>query len=118
MPRFVILEHDFPTLHWDLLVERDGVLVSWRLASPPRLDEAFTAQAAAPHRMFYLDHQGPVSGGRGFVTRWDGGDCLWLENEPDRVRIRLKGSQIVGELLLSGSGDTWLGVVRAVAEGL
>ena len=26
MPRYVVLEHDFPTLHWDLMLEFGSVL--------------------------------------------------------------------------------------------
>ena len=48
MPRFVILEHDHPVLHWDLLVERNGVLCGWRLRSPPRRGETFAAEESAP----------------------------------------------------------------------
>ena len=28
MPRFVILEHDYPQRHWDLMLEGDGVLAT------------------------------------------------------------------------------------------
>lgn len=117
MPRFVILEHDFPTLHMDLLVERDGMLVSWRLPSAPRLGEAFTATESAPHRMLYLDYQGPVSGERGCVTRWDGGECVWLEYAPDRVRIRLIGEKIAGELTVTRSGEIWRGMIDTPPNG-
>ncbi|HLQ45321.1 MAG TPA: hypothetical protein VK137_11370, partial [Planctomycetaceae bacterium] len=35
MPRFAILIHDHPFLHWDLLVEQAGVLQAWRLLESP-----------------------------------------------------------------------------------
>lgn len=71
--RFAILEHDHPTLHWDFMLEADGVLLTWRLAAPPSLGDT-PAEAIANHRLAYLTYEGPVSGNRGHVKRWDAGD--------------------------------------------
>jgi hypothetical protein len=74
MPRFVILEHDHPELHWDLMLESGGMLRTWRLARPPQTPgEPIDALALPNHRLYYLDFEGPVSGGRGNVQRWDTG---------------------------------------------
>src|SRR5437868_1093145 len=35
MPRFVVLEHDWPSLHWDFLLEAGEVLLAWRLLEEP-----------------------------------------------------------------------------------
>ena len=35
MPRFVILAHDWPTPHFDLLLEAGAVLKAWRLLAEP-----------------------------------------------------------------------------------
>ena len=73
MPRFVILEHDHPFLHWDLMLEAGSVLRTWRLRPPPRRGEAIVATAVFEHRLLYLDYEGPISGGRGRVLRWEHG---------------------------------------------
>ncbi len=73
MPRFVILEHDHPALHWDLMLEAGDVLRTWRLAAPPMNSHAIEATALGDHRHMYLDYEGPVSGNRGSVRRWDAG---------------------------------------------
>lgn len=73
MPRFAILEHDHPELHWDLLLEDGAVLRAWRLAEPPRVGVRIAATALAAHRLVYLDYEGPISGGRGAVKRWEAG---------------------------------------------
>jgi hypothetical protein len=75
MPRFVILEHDHPELHWDLMLESGDVLRTWRLLRPPDTPgETIDAIAIGDHRKAYLDYEGPVSGGRGNVKRWDAGE--------------------------------------------
>src|SRR5690242_19502936 len=63
MPRFVIVEHDHPTLHWDLMLEVGLVLRAWRLEALPRDGERISATAINDHRLLYLDYEGPISGG-------------------------------------------------------
>src|SRR5262249_39383059 len=87
MPRFVVLEHDYPQLHWDLMLESGNVLRTWRLAAPPGKGAAIRAWYLAEHRKMYLDYEGPVSGNRGRVSRWDSGVYSWSENREDRVSV-------------------------------
>src|ERR1700755_874015 len=81
MPRFAILEHDHPLLHWDFLLETGDVLRTWRLQAPPPPGCRLSAEPLAPHRKLYLDYEGPVSGNRGQVKRFDGGTFTWLADE-------------------------------------
>lgn len=107
MPRFVVLEHDHPHLHWDLMLERGGALWTWRL---PRLPEAGTpldADRLADHRLAYLDYEGPVSGGRGRVVRRERGELTWLACEEGRVEARLEGERLRGVVRLTRCGDSW-----------
>ena len=67
--RFVVLEHDFPERHWDLLVEFGDVLHAWRLNERPAVGRRIAATKMADHRLMYLDFEGRVSGGRGSVSR-------------------------------------------------
>src|SRR4051794_4884883 len=55
MPRFVILEHDWPSPHWDFLLEFGPVLRAWRLSADPAPGRAVPAEPNADHRPFYLD---------------------------------------------------------------
>jgi hypothetical protein len=108
MARFVILEHDHPFLHWDLMLESGDVLRTWRLAAPPGGREAIAATALGDHRLFYLDYEGPLSGSRGRVTRWDAGNFFWQTNEPDRLAVHLHGRRVQGAaLLIRITGDQW-----------
>ena len=72
--RFVILEHDHPFLHWDLLMEAGEQLASWRLLQPLRSGVWIPSESIAPHRRFYLDYEGPVSHNRGSVRRTGHGE--------------------------------------------
>ncbi len=74
MPRYAILAHDWPTPHFDLLLEADGVLKSWRLLAEPTPGVTVPATPNADHRVVYLDYEGPVSGGRGTVARYASGE--------------------------------------------
>ena len=100
MPRFVILEHDYPSLHWDLMLEAGSVLRTWRLAMPPSVGASVPAEASGDHRLLYLDYQGPVSGGRGSVSRWDAGTYEGLSESEGEIEFRLEGRRIGGKCRL------------------
>lgn len=100
VPRYAILEHDWPARHWDLFLEADGVLRAWRLLAEPLPGAAVPAEPAADHRLFYLDYEGPVSGNRGVVTRWDAGEFDWIE-DGGRVVVELRGERLVGRFTLT-----------------
>lgn len=86
--RVVLLRHDLPdgSSHFDWLLEpREGLpLIAFRVAH--RLDlvtpAEFSAQRIPDHRREYLDYQGPVSGGRGTVSRVAQGLCRVLLDAP------------------------------------
>src|SRR5439155_10047613 len=100
MPRFAIVEHDWPERHWDLFLEAGGVLRAWRLAEPPAAGRVVAATATPNHRLRYLDYEGPVSGNRGHVVPWDGGECEWLRDETGTVAVFLRGTRVAGTAVL------------------
>jgi len=104
MPRFVILEHDWPTLHWDFLLEAGASLRSWRLRSVPVVGTVIVADAMPDHRSIYLDYEGPVSGGRGSVKRWDGGTFEWIHDRENHLEIQLHGHILNGRASLFHDG--------------
>lgn len=110
MPRFVILRHDHPHLHWDFMLETGPVLRTWRLEHEPIPDRGpISAMALGVHRLIYLEYEGPVSGGRGTVTRWDAGDYLEEDaRDEHEVRVRLLGKIARGHVLLERkTADEW-----------
>ena len=115
MSRFVILHHQFPeshsrSNHWDLMLEMRGRLLTWSLESLPQINQVLMVDQLADHRIAYLDYEGPVSGDRGWVERWDTGQLTWLADvdepresakpSPTRYFAHLVGQQIQGQLEL------------------
>ena len=110
MPRFVILRHELPSgharsLHWDLLLESGTVLRAWALASEPLTSSETMAEQLPDHRLMYLDYEGPISGDRGTVTRWDAGDYQLQVEGPDQVVVQLCGGRLRGMLSLARSTE-------------
>jgi len=96
LPQFVLLEHRWNGVHWDLMLEDGEALRTWAIDAPVVPGAELPARLLAAHRRAYLDYEGPVSGGRGAVRRIDRGvyvPRVWRE---DRVRVELAGTQLVG----------------------
>ncbi|OWK43888.1 DNA polymerase ligase N-terminal domain-containing protein [Fimbriiglobus ruber] len=108
MPRFALLEHDWPARHWDLLLEDGDVLRAWRLLAEPDPGKTVPAEANADHRLLYLDYEGPVSGNRGSVTCWDGGTYSGTLDTGDGWEVRLSGSRFRGIARLTHAGGGWV----------
>jgi hypothetical protein len=103
MPRFVILEHDWPTRHWDFFLEAGSVLRAWRLLQEPAPGVLVPSEPNAEHRVLYLDYEGPLSGGRGRVHRWDAGGFAWVVDKPERIEVQLRGERIRGRVVIESS---------------
>jgi hypothetical protein len=109
MPRYVILEHDHPSLHWDFMLEAGDSLRTWRLAAVPQSGEAVSATAVFDHRPIYLDYEGPVSGNRGRVVRWDHGTFTWQNVGSERLALELNGVRLRGVIVLErANADQWI----------
>jgi hypothetical protein len=104
MRRFVVLTHDWPCWHWDFMLEEEEGLRTWRLDGPPHSAGGITALPLEPHRLAYLDYEGPVSGARGTVKRWDRGEYEVLEAAPLHLLIALRGARLQGTARLDNEG--------------
>lgn len=104
--RFVILHHDWPQPHFDLMLESDGVLKTWRLAAVPTVLPV-AAEAIGDHRLAYLDYEGPIRGGRGTVTRWDAGELTWLPASNNEYHFSLTGHHMRGSYYLKTINGVW-----------
>ncbi len=115
MPRFVLLRHDSPAgsqrpAHWDFMLEWGDALRTWSLAELPRPGKALSAEALPDHRLAYLAYEGPVSGGRGAVARWDAGTYEIECETPSALVLSLAGERLQARVTLTrseGEGGAW-----------
>lgn len=104
MSRFVLLHHDAPRgAHWDLMLEDGPILATWALPEMPRPGMELDAERLFDHRPLFLDYEGPLSAGRGSVTRVAGGEYDTLLRTGNRWVVRLNSTLLEGELELTNT---------------
>ena len=110
----MVQEHHARALHWDLRLERDGVLVSWAVPKgiPPDPNKNHLAVHTEDHPMEYLTFQGEIPQGEyggGTMRVWDTGTYethKWSERE---VMITFHGERVEGRYVLFRTrGDQWM----------
>jgi bifunctional non-homologous end joining protein LigD len=112
--RFVIHEHHARRLHWDLRLERDGVLVSWALPRgvPPDPGENRLAVHTEDHPLEYLEFEGDIPKGEygaGEIRIWDRGKYETQKFEPAKVVVVFHGERVTGRYALFRTrGDDWM----------
>ena len=113
---FVIQEHHASSLHWDLRLERDGVLKSWAVPKgvPEERGIRRLAIQTEDHPVEYAGFQGTIPEGEyggGVITTWDEGRYTtekWLEEE---IIMLLQGERVTGRYCmigLKGQRGNWL----------
>lgn len=106
MPRYVILEHDHPRRHWDLMLEAGEALCTWRLEAWPEDGVRIRAEPIGQHRKAYLDYEGTVSGGRGRVQRRDMG--TYTGEVMTALAVTVNGGCLKGSITIApDSTGTW-----------
>lgn len=107
----MILEHRREQgVHWDFMLEWGDVLRTWSLQQPPDSGGEIVATGLPDHRKQFLDYEGPVSEGRGNVTRWGFGTYRLLDESYRMVQAELVGQKLAGRATLSRQCDeaeTW-----------
>jgi DNA ligase D-like protein (predicted ligase)/DNA ligase D-like protein (predicted polymerase)/DNA ligase D-like protein (predicted 3'-phosphoesterase) len=111
---FVIQEHHARRLHYDLRLERDGVLVSW--AVPKNLPDTPAVNHLAVHTedhpLEYLTFHGDIPKGEygaGNMIVWDTGTYETEKFNDHEVIVTLHGKKIEGRYaLIQTDGKNWL----------
>jgi bifunctional non-homologous end joining protein LigD len=110
---FVIQKHDATRLHYDLRLERNGVLVSWAVPRglPLIPGEKRLAVHTEDHPVEYGGFEGWIPEGEygaGEVRIFDRGRYEAPEWKDDKVTFRLEGSRHRGEYHLVKTKTDWL----------
>jgi bifunctional non-homologous end joining protein LigD len=115
MPRFVIQEHYARSHHFDLRLERNGVLVSWALprGMPTDTKKNRLAMRVDDHGMPHLDlvDDRPVEGVPGAVAKsiWDRGTYEAEQFDDEMVIVAMRGERLDGRYAIFRTGGTnWL----------
>ena len=114
---FVIQEHHSHKLHFDLRLERDGVLKSWAVPKgiPEITGEKHLAVAVEDHPLEYRTFEGEIPKGEygaGTVSIWDSGTYDTKHWDEEKIEVTLNGKRLRGAYVLvkfkrAGKND-WL----------
>jgi hypothetical protein len=92
------------------MLEHGASLATWALPQAPDTAAEMTAPRLPDHRLAYLDYEGPVSGGRGTVSRWDQGTYRTEHQTDDQWIVTLQGQRLPGRVVLDrlpGEENSW-----------
>ena len=112
--RFVVQEHHARSLHWDLRLERDGVLVSWAIPKgiPQDPKRNHLAVHVEDHPLDYIDFAGEIPKGEygaGKVKIWDTGTYETHKWNRDEVMVTFHGKRLRGKyVLFQTKGKNWM----------
>ena len=112
---FVVQEHHTPRrtgerVHWDLRLERDGVLKSWAVPKGPPLEPGVNrlAMPTEDHPLEYAAFEGTIAAGEygaGEVRIWDAGRYETEKWDERHVIARFDGRRLRGRYVLFPLAD-------------
>lgn len=91
LPRYVVLEHQWNGVHYDLMLECQGKLRTWKLMEPLTSGEQKATELPL-HRLAYLEYEGPIAPSRGSVTRLAAGTYEGNAGLEDVIHLQLTGT--------------------------
>ena len=107
---FVVQEHHTPRgagerVHWDLRLERDGVLKSWAVPKGPPTEPGSNRLAVPTedHPLEYASFSGTITAGEyggGSVTIWDAGHYTCEKWDDRHILVTFDGRRLAGRYAL------------------
>ncbi len=117
-PIFVVHEHHAFHLHWDLRLEREGVLKSWAVPKEPPLAQGLKRLAieVGDHPLEYAEFEGRIPEGQygaGKVIIWDSGTYIPEKFSENEIIAEFNGKKLNGKYVLiktafKGAKNNWL----------
>ena len=101
---FVIHEHSTADgTHWDLMLETENALETFRLDTSPQqiLQRCANAQKIQDHPLKFLTYEGPVQNGKASVKIVDSGTYTILHQTSEKNDIHLTGKILNGRFALT-----------------
>lgn len=103
---FVVQEHHARRLHYDLRLQREGVLKSWAVPKgiPEKIGEKRLAVQTEDHPLEYGRFEGTIPEGEygaGLVKIWDSGFFELKIWEDDKIEFKLDGKRLSGNYVLT-----------------
>ncbi len=103
--KYSIQKHDASTLHYDLRLERKGVLKSWAIPKGPSEDPSDKRLAieTEDHPLNYAFFEGKIEEGKygaGRVELWDRGTHEPVKWENNEIITRIDGEKLGGKYVL------------------
>ncbi|MGD2047447.1 MAG: DNA ligase D [Gemmatimonadota bacterium] len=118
---FVVQKHAARSLHWDLRLELDGVLLSWAVPKGPSPNQADKrlAMQTEDHPLEYAEFEGVIPEGEygaGAMIVWDRGTWIPIEDpheglEKGKLLFELRGHKLHGNWTLvktKQAENSWL----------
>lgn len=100
--KYVVHEHHASHLHWDLRLERDGVLKSWAIPKEPPRESGIRRLAVQveDHPIEYGTFEGIIPEGEygaGSVKIWDKGTYITHIWTNEKIQLTINGSKLSGD---------------------
>jgi len=109
--KFVIQQHSTADgVHWDLMLESDDCLQTWRLAKNPTEVASHSIEAVKifDHPLKFLTYEGPVNEGKGRVQIAEAGTYQILHADTENIELHLNSRILKGKFsLIHVRYDCW-----------
>jgi DNA ligase D-like protein (predicted 3'-phosphoesterase) len=104
-PIYSIQKHSATRLHYDLRLEKNGVLKSWAIPKEPPTQPGIKRLAVQveDHLLSYIDFEGTIPKGQygaGTVEIWDKGTYALKNRSENKMVFTLHGEKLAGDYIL------------------